>query len=174
MPFPWKSTVLLACVAIAVATPVRAQSPSLQGTYALAGDGREEIDRAINQAIARMNFAARPIARGRLRKTNVPYRTIRIALPPGQVDIATDERAPVVSPANGAEIEWRREDGEVFRVSTRWESGALKQTFVAEDGKRVNVFTLSPDGNMLSMHVTVTSPRLDRPVTYTLQYRRQR
>ena len=64
-------------------------------------------------------------------------------------------------------------DGEVIDLTTRWVDETLEQTFIAEDGQRKNVFALSPDGGTLEMQVTVTSPRLAAPLTYTLRYRRQ-
>jgi hypothetical protein len=78
----------------------------------------------------------------------------------------------IVVPASGAAVKWTREDGETFDVSGKVAGSTLTQTFVAEDGKRVNVYTLSPDGKTLTMNVTVTSPRLPKPLNYKLVYRR--
>ena len=165
----------IALFALAAAVPAtsRAQAPSLDGSYAFVAEGSDDINRAIEQGVASMNFVTRPIARGRLRKVNFPYRTLRIAHTATEVTTIPDSRTPVVSPLNGATVKWRREDGEVFDVSTSWEGASLRQSFKADDGQRVNVYSLSPDGRTLTMHVTVTSPRLPKPITYALRYARQ-
>ena len=53
-----------------------------------------------------------------------------------------------------------------------WRNNSLHQTFRAEDGQRVNVYTLSNNGNTMTMNVTITSPRLPDPLTYRLVYNR--
>lgn len=165
--------VCLAVMALARPLTAGAQERSLDGTYTYLEAESDQIKPAIERAVARMNFITRPIARGRLTKTNTPYQTITIGRSDGNVSIVTDARAPIISPPDGTPIKWTREDGEVFDVTTRWVEGALEQTFSAEDGQRKNVYVLGADGSRLEMRVTVTSPRLAQPLTYTLRYRRQ-
>ncbi|HEX5520961.1 MAG TPA: hypothetical protein VFX29_04660 [Longimicrobiaceae bacterium] len=160
-------------LALAVPTHVRAQSAAFNGTFTYDAAASDDINKAIEQGIAKMNFITRPVARGRLKKTNEPYKKIVIAQTPSEVSITTDNRAAIVTPANGTAIKWKREDGEVLDVHTAWADGKLVQEFDAEDGKRINSYTISGDGNTLTMHVTVSSPRLPKPITYNLVYRRQ-
>lgn len=157
----------------ASALPAASQVPSLNGTYTYVAAESDAIKPAIEQAVAKMNFITRPIARGRLTKTNTPYQSVDIRETDAQVTIVTDSRAPIVAPADGTPVKWTREDGELFDVTIRRVNGALEQTFIAEDGQRKNVYVLGADGNSLEMHVTVSSPRLAKPLTYTLRYRRQ-
>lgn len=173
MSLPLRSMMLLA-LSLLAAGDVVAQSTPLQGTFVYVAEGSDDIDRAIQQAVSGMNFITRPIARGRLKKTNAPYGSLSLSHTPSQVTVTTDGRAPIVTPASGEPAKWTREDGEVLDVSTEWQNGRLVQTFAAEDGKRVNVYSLGADGNTLSLQVTVSSPRLPEPMTYTLRYRRQR
>lgn len=154
-------------------TPAQGQNPQLQGTFAYDAASSDNINQAIESAVARMNFITRPIARGRLRKTNEAYRTIRLSFTPAQITVITDSRAPIVSPASGSAIKWTREDGEVLDVATAWRGAAIEQSFTAEDGKRVNTYSVSADGSVLTMQVTITSPRLAAPLRYNLRYRRQ-
>ncbi|HET7275599.1 MAG TPA: hypothetical protein VFI91_10590 [Longimicrobiaceae bacterium] len=145
----------------------------LAGTYVYIESASDDIEMAIRAATDDMNFIVGPIARGRLRKTNFPYERIQISSTPETVSIVTDSRAPIITPATGASIKWEREDGEVFDVSTRFVGDALEQTFRAEDGQRVNRFTLDSSGNVLTMLVTVSSPKLPEPMVYSLKYQRQ-
>jgi hypothetical protein len=144
----------------------------LNGTFALNRGQSDDIAAAINRAVSRMNFVTRPIARGRLTRTNTAYSRITIGYNPEHVTIQYDQRAPIHTPANGTPVQWTREDGEKFMVSTEWTHGHLEQTFRADDGQRVNVYTLSEDGATLTMDITVTSPRLPAPVRYKLVFNR--
>lgn len=157
---------------IGFAAQAPAQSAPIQGTFSYSAQESGDIDQAIREATGRMNFALRAIARPRLKKTNEAYRKVTIAPSGSSVTITTDSRAPITTPASGTPIRWKREDGETLDVSTVWQDGRLKQSFVAEDGRRDNVYTLSPDGRTLTMDVTVTSGRLPQPVTYKLVYKR--
>ena len=168
-------TALLACVLAlpGAALAQAADGASLKGTFVYDAAASESVEAAINTAVSKINFALRPIARGRLKKTNKPYQRVSIDYTASQVTIATDGRAAIVTPANGTPVDWTRpEDKEKLKVSTEWENGKLEQTFQAEDGKRVNTYSISQDGRVLSMLVTITSPRLSKSLTYTLKYRR--
>jgi hypothetical protein len=169
--------ILVALVAFALVPAAShaqtAEAPSLKGIFVYDAGASDNVNAAINAAISGMNFALRPIARGRLKKTNQPYQRVVIDYTPAQVSIVMNNRAPIVTPANGTPVNWTRpEDGEKLTVSTEWENAGIEQTFLAEDGKRVNSYSISPDGRVMSVRVTITSPRLSRPLTYTLRYRR--
>jgi hypothetical protein len=56
-------------------------------------------------------------------------------------------------------------------VSARAEHGRLVQTFKAEDGQRVNSFS-AEDPERLTLEVEITSPRLSKPLKYSVRYRR--
>jgi hypothetical protein len=164
--------VLALLAAAALPSPSDAQQSSMKGTWRYNAQASDNILQKINQAVARMNFVTRPIARGRLNRTNQPYQRLTIDYTSSQVTVTTDQRSPIVTPANGTPIKWTREDGEVLDVSTEWENGVLEQTFKAEDGQRVNRYSISADGSTLTMNVTVTSPRLPQPLTYKIVYNR--
>ena len=158
-------------LALAAALPASAQQASLKGTWRYDASASDNVAQAINTAVQRMNFVTRPIARGRLTRTNQPYQRVAVDFTSSQVTVSTDNRSPIVSPSNGTPIKWTREDKEVLDVSTEWENGVLEQTFKAEDGQRVNRYSVGADGKM-TMEVTITSPRLPRPLVYQLVYNR--
>lgn len=160
---------------------VSAQQSQIRGTWALNRSQSDDINAKINTAVARMNVVVRQIARPRLRNTNVAYPQLVISYDQTNIRVDMQGRPSVSSPANGQPVLWQRETGGVcqqvrgdcVRVTTEWENGRLEQTFAADDGQRVNVFSVSPDGNTLTMNVTITSPRLPNPLTYKLVYNRQ-
>jgi hypothetical protein len=129
------------------------------------------ILQAIDAAVADMNFITRPIARSRLKKTNSLAHRITIARQGETISVRFDERKPAEMPADGSVVKWTGEDGEQFDVFARVESSRLVQTFKAEDGQRVNSFS-AEDAQRLTLEVQVTSPRLPKPLTYSVHYKR--
>ena len=172
--------VALALFAVLPAAVSAQQTSQLRGTWTLNRQQSDDINAKINTAVARMNVVVRQIARPRLRSTNTAYPRLVIVYDATNVRVDMQGRPSVSSPANGQPVLWQRETGrtcaqmrgDCVRVTTEWESGRLEQTFAAEDGQRLNVFTVSPDGNTLTMNVTVTSPRFAVPLTYRLVYNR--
>jgi hypothetical protein len=164
-------TFLLALTA-ALALPAAsyAQESSLRGTWTINRQASDNVPQAINTAVARMSFITRPIARGRLTRTNPVYNRVVVNYTPTHVTTTFDTRRPIESPANGQPVQWTREDGEKFNLSTSWEAGRLVQTFRAEDGSRTNTYSVSADGSTLTMNVVIRSPKRPQPLTYKLVY----
>ena len=158
--------------AFALPAAANAQESSMRGTFTINRQQSDDVNRAIETAVSRMSFVTRPIARGRLRRTNQVYQRVVINYTTAQVSTTFDRRRAVESPANGQPVAWTREDGEKFQLSTSWENGRLVQTFRAEDGSRTNTYSISPDGRTLTMHVTIRSPRLTAPLEYKLVFNR--
>jgi hypothetical protein len=166
---------LLAAAVVFVAAPVaaRAQAGTIAGTFVLDRAASDNVDKAIASAVKDMNFITRPIARGRLQKTNQPYQQVSIATSGANTVVTIDKLPPRQAPSTGTPVSWTRPaDGEKMKLSMRWDGGHLVETFKPEDGQRVNEYSLSPDGATLTMHVTVSSPRLPKPVTYKLAFKK--
>ena len=173
---------LLLALALFAVVPVavRAQVSQLRGTWTLNRQQSDDLNAKINTAVARMNVVVRQIARPRLRSTNTMYPQLVISQDGANLRVDMQGRPSLVAPTNGTAILWQRETGrtctqvrgDCVQVTTVWRDGALHQTFRAEDGQRVNVYTLSNNGNTMTMNVTITSPRLPDPLTYRLVYNR--
>lgn len=166
-------TFLVLGLLLMLASVSHADNPALAGRYVYMPERSASVEQAVEKTVAEVNFMLRPVARSRLNKTNQPYQNITLGLSAGEASITTDKRAPIVAPINGNAIKWKREDGEVMDVSMQWQGKALKETFAAKDGKRVNLFEMSPDGSELHMLVTVSSKSLPKPLVYKLVYQRQ-
>ena len=77
---------------------------------------------------------------------------------------STTDRYKLTTPRNGECSKLGARRRATSSTSRRSQPTArLEQGFDAEDGQRVNVYTLSPDGNTLTLDVTVTSPKLEQP-----------
>ena len=153
-------------------TLAAAQESSLDGTYILDETDSANINEVIEDAVGKLNFVTRDIARGRLKRLNPAYRQIAISSSPNEISVTVDNQPPLRTPANGAPVAWIGPDGGKVNASMQLADGRLTQTFTSADGRRVNDYNLSRDGRTLTMRVTETSPRLSQPITYKEVYRR--
>ncbi len=165
---------VLLCSAIFLgsSTLVAAQQSGLDGTYVLDETDSDNLNEVIEEAVGKLNFVTRDIARGRLRKLNPAYHQITITSSPNEISVTVDNQPPLLTPAKGAPVAWVGPDGGKANVSMQLSGGHLVQTFTSADGRRVNDYTVSSDGRTLTMQVTETSPRLSQPIRYKQLYRR--
>jgi len=165
---------LLLCGAIFLgsSTIAAAQESGLDGTYILDETDSDSINEVIENAVGKLELLTREIARERLKKLNPAYRQVAITSSPSEISITVDNQRPLRAPAKGAPVAWVGPDGEKVNASMELEGRRLAQTFTSADGRRVNDYTLSPDGRTLTMRVTETSPQLPQTVTYKQVYKR--
>ena len=165
---------LLLCSAILFGsdTLAAAKESSLDGTYVLDQTESDNINGVIEEAVTKLNFVTRDIARERLKKLNPAYRHIAISSPPNEISVTADNQPPLRTPANGTPVAWIAPDGRKVNASVQLVGERLAQKFTSADGHRVNNFTLGPDGRTLTMHVTETSPQLSETIAYRQVYRR--
>jgi hypothetical protein len=150
-----------------------AQPPELEGTYVLDGAASDNVDDVIEQVVKDMNFVRRPLARKRLQATTKPSQHLEIAYAGADVTITTDGHSSIRTPVNGTPVEWTREDGETFVVTTTHDARTMTRVFRADDGERSNAYSLGPDPSTLTMRIVLTSPQLPLPVAYKLVYKRR-
>jgi hypothetical protein len=163
---------LAVLLVLGLSTAARAEEPTWVGIFVNDEQSDADIQKAIEAATADMNFITRPIARSRLKKTNSLAHRIAITRQGETITVRFDQRKPAGMPADGGVVKWTGEDGEQFDVFARAGDDRLVQTFKAEDGQRVNSFT-PEDAQRLRLEVQVTSPRLPKPLSYTVRYRRE-
>jgi hypothetical protein len=144
----------------------------MNGTFVRIPEKCDNIEQAIENALSEENFLVRPIARERLRKTNEPFGKVIIDQSTDQISILVDSGPPIITPADGRRIKWKKPDGEELLVNTKIENGELNQIFIAKDGKRIDSYRLSPDGQELTLVVTTTSDQLKLPLNYTQMFKR--
>lgn len=164
----------LLCSTLFLGSTTRAagQNSDLDGTYILDETDSDNLNKVIEEAVGKLNFLTRDIARERLKKLNPAYRQVAITSPPNEISVAVDNQPALRTPAKGTPVAWVGPDGEKVDVSMQLAGRHLAQTFTSADGRRVNYYTLSPDGRTLTMKVTETSPRLSQSITYIQIYRR--
>lgn len=165
---------LLLCGAIFLGsnTVAIAQESGVDGTYILDESDSDNVNEAIENAVGKLNFPTRDIARGRLKKLNPAYRQVAITSSSNEISVTVDNQPPLRAPAKGAPVAWVAPDGAKVNASMQLADRRLAQTFTSANGRRVNDYTLSPDGRTLTMRVTETSPRLPQTITYKQVYKR--
>lgn len=147
-------------------------SVTFDGTYKLDNAASDNIDTAIEQGIKGLSFLVRPFARSRVKKLNPAYQTVSIASSAGEIRIAVENQPALKMRTDGSAVVWSSPEGGKANVKARFENGHLLQEFDSPDGRRVNDYTLSADGRILTMLVTETSARLSAPIKYKQVYRR--
>ena len=165
---------VLLCGAIFLgsSTLAAARESSLDGTYILDQTDSDNINEVIENVVEKLNFVTRDIARGRLEKLNPAYRKVAITSSPNEISVTVDNQPPLRTPAKGVPVAWVGPDGRKVNASMQLAGRHLAQTFTSAAGRRVNDYTLSPDGGTLTMQVTETSPRLSHSIAYKQVYRR--
>jgi hypothetical protein len=95
------SAIFLGSSALAVA-----QKSGLDGTYILDETDSDNMNEVIEDAVGKLNFVTRDIARGRLKKLNPAYRQVAITSSPNEISVTVDNQPPLRAPAKGAPIAW--------------------------------------------------------------------
>ena len=149
---------------------------SFTGRYVLDSARSDRIDARVEATVKDMNFVKRPIARRRLLRVNRPATRfeLRIVGDTGRIVLAGESPIPLM--LGRGDQRWTNAEQETFAVAATTGTDAprtLRVRFKADDGERVNLYTLSGDGSSLSLMVTVASPQLDTPLRYTLRYTRE-
>jgi hypothetical protein len=141
--------------------------------YTLIADSSDDIKAAVNQTVEHMSFITRPIARGRLNKTNPLPLHVHVTLTNDTLWVAFDDGNPVMTPLDGDVVPWRSSlTNEDYRAHAERHADTAAQVIVAPDGERTNEYVFTDNGARLELHVTVSSHRLPRPLTYTLRFKR--
>ena len=163
---------LRSAIFLGSSTVVAAQESGLDGTYILDETDSDNVNEVIDDAVGKLNFLTRDIARDRLKKLNPAYHQVVITSSPNEISVTVDNQRPLRTPAKGAPVAWVGPDGGRANARMQLAGRRLAQTFTSAAGRRVNDYTLSADGRTLTMQVTETSPRLSQPIAYKQVYRR--
>lgn len=144
------------------------------GSFRYAGDAAEQKARldAIDKSVSNLFFAIRGTARGKVTDRTRIMPTCRFEFSAGNIRSTVPGHAVAVSPETGTPAPYKVDDDAIV-LTQRFEGDKLVQVFRADEGgTRRNEFTLSADGNVLTMKATLSSPKLTTAVVYTLTYRR--
>lgn len=148
----------------------------LTGVFLHAGGDREIAarDEAIDKATESMFFAIKGMARSKLRERLPVPKSIRIAFVDGKITVAAEGEVVTTSPESGATVPHTSTSGQPSKLTQQLTAdGKLVQKTEGEGGSRTSVYAASADGKAITVQHTVESPKLPKPVRYTLTYRRR-
>lgn len=149
------------------------QRERFAGTYRYAWNSQEEEARraAIDRGVERMSVFIRSTARNRISATTQILGSYSFSFEAGKIRVRAQGRPEMLSGENGEPVDYVY-NGKRSELTQRLVGDRISQTFVSEDGRRENEFTISRDGQVLTLTVTVSSPRLSVPVVYRLSYKK--
>jgi hypothetical protein len=178
----------LLAMLVVVASPPRARTQDapvrteeelrrmLEGAWFLTvsqSAGQAAIDSAIERAVGEMNFFLQGITRTQVRDNTPVNRRIDLDFADdGRITVGFDQRFTYTT-RPGVAQDFALPDGSSVNVNQLFRSGHLEQVFTATLGRRWNVYTLSPDGQTMSVTATTQGPMMPVPVVFTLQYRQR-
>lgn len=143
------------------------------GTYRYVGNAQEEEARkaAIDHAVESMSFVIRSTARNRVSATTQILGSYSFSFEPGKINVRPQSRPEMISGDKGEPADYVY-NGKRSTLTQVLAGDRMTQVFVSDDGRRENEFTLSKDGQVLRLKVTLSSARLSNPVIYSLSYKR--
>jgi hypothetical protein len=154
----------------ATATSVDTRWDRFAGDWRAESDGTELVKTAIERATQEMSMFTRGVARGRLRERNAPPASIRMSRQGDLFTIRFAGAEPVSLPISGTPVQV---GDRTIRIQPQPDGDGLRHEGKNPDGARENIFRLD-SADRMTMAVTVSSPRLPAPVTYTLAFTRAR
>jgi hypothetical protein len=166
----------LAAAALLAAVPLGAQAPANvppagSYVYTLLPDSSDDIKLAVNQTVEHMSFITRPVARGRLNKTNPTPKQVHVVVSSDTFSVTFDNGNPVATPVNGDSVPYLSAiTHELYSAHFEPVADTASQAIKSHDGVRRNTYIFLDGGQRLRLHVTVTSPRLPGPLNYQLLF----
>jgi hypothetical protein len=167
----------VACAAMLICGVVQpigraaAQTPNLQGTYTYDAGASQNIGAAIKKVTSQMFFGS-GMATDRLTKTNQPPQKLIITQTATEITIQPDNGQAIKTTMDGTPVAVTQSDGQNVKVSSIWQGSTLQRSFQAEEGLRVNSYSLDPSGKTLTLGVQLTAGKLPAPLNYQLVYRK--
>src|SRR5438094_7888304 len=145
---------LCSAIFLGSSTLAAAQKSGLDGTYILDETDSDNVNEVIEEAVGKLNFLTRDIARGRLKKLNPAYRQVAITSSPNEISVTVDNQPPLMTTAKGAPVAWVGPGGGKVNASMQLAGRRLAPTFTSAAGRRVNDYTLTPGRRTLTSEVT--------------------
>ncbi len=164
-------------VALACPRPIGAQQASvpstLPGTWRHDGDVARSvrlIDAAFAPSIAVLPELIQGFARNRIHDDMPPPERVIVSVEGTRVRVSLDSSraATIDGPLGGTARTTGVDDG--TRVTQRLSGGWLEIRYLGEGSELLQLFSTEADGAHMHVDYTVTSPRLQAPVRYRLEY----
>jgi len=147
------------------------QRVRFSGTYRYAGSAQQEDARraAIDRAVEGMSLFIRSAARSRISATTQILGSYSFSFESEKILVRPQSRPEMISGDQGESVDYVY-NGKRSKLTQRFFGDRISQIFVSDDGRRENEYTLSEDGKVMTLKVTLSSSKLSSPVVYRLSY----
>jgi hypothetical protein len=150
-----------------------AVAADFSGIYSWSGasEDKTSMSQAVVQAASHVPAIIRPIVRKKIVAVVVPYKSIEMAVTNGVITFnrnASDQ--PITAEIGGKAVKYARTDGKLSDVTFVMDGEKLRQTYSNDEGSRENLFSLSEDGRLLTMEVTIKPKIIKSSISLTLTY----
>ena len=141
------------------------------GEWTLKASQSDNLDEQIDAHVKDLNFALKLYWKKKLQSACRSFSKLDI-LAGDSFTVTLGKERPIDTPGDGTEGEWKRSDGEVFKVSLTRSAATLTQTLTGDGAVLRYVYSMRKDGDSLALQATYTHPKLDNPFTYKLVFKR--
>lgn len=149
-----------------------ADSPVIAGTYMLDKEASDDFTEAFEEELQEMGRIRRTIARHMISRRGGHAEQIRIVIEEHQIVFHSDDRDPIIFPADGSEITHINDNGDEMKARAELEGNLLRISMNGEDGGTVTEYQLNSTGDILKVDRKLTSDRLSNPVEFQVVYHR--
>lgn len=136
-------------------------------------EANRQVKEQIDDTVDELNFVLRPFARMRLKEATKQCEDIKIDFRGPELSIQCDDRPAAVAPVTGEQGLYVNEEEHRFALVYKLGQRQILQVFADRDGQRKNLYSLSPDGRVLTIETTIESDRLPKPLEYTRTYEKR-
>ena len=160
---------LMLCASIAMA-----QDATLSFSLAQSkGSATSMVHDKIEAIVDDMNFIKRPFARSKLKDGNAVCSKIIIKRQGPNISTQCESNGKVfTTPADGTKKKVIGSDNESeYILSQKLDGNTLVQVFRSENGDRTSTYVWDPAKKAMTLSIKLTSSKLPRPMTYSLNYR---
>ncbi len=164
----WVSGVVM--IAAAVAVTVFAQQPTLVGTFQYAGNAQEAADlrTALLATTQPLDSEARTVWAGQLEEMARPAQRLTFARDGLNISLQSGTTNTLRSRTDGVTAAHDSERD----LSQELDGNTLTQEVSSDDMLQQYTYSLSTDGQTLSVDVRISGTELSQPFEYTLTYSR--
>lgn len=158
----WAVSALLAMPAVASGPSVEELHQRFAGEWRFAGGSSERatVPAAVERSVDGMFFISRGIAYDRLIQVCEVCASYTLRFQSGEVEVQSPCQVADKSPEDGREVDHLTKAGDASKLSQHFVQGMLVQEFRGQEGARRVVWTVSADGQSLSVQYTITSKHL--------------
>jgi hypothetical protein len=168
----------MAVALFSLAAPALAETPAglekYAGEYKYANTrdhGVAIVEKALDAALADLNMVMKMLVKKTMSQRFAE--TVSIEVDGSKVGIKIGENDKATARIGETETVKSKDGKQSGKLTHQFDGSKLTETLTGENGTIVNVLQLSADGKTLQRDVTVTSPRMQKPLKYRLVYNRK-